>query len=166
MIAFIVDRPRLIVALVLLLIATTAQSQPCKGERIGPRGDGMPVMGLRIGTPQIVSFYTGPTWLVDGPGKSCLRYQQVFVEPGLGGGQVGVAYGYGRGLAGDYLMGRLQASVLRTWGPSWHAPRAWFGGGELQVTRGIGLHAGYFRGIRRGKFNGPEILTISFALGY
>jgi hypothetical protein len=155
-----------VVAAVLITVTAFAKArgQPCEGKWLSPGGDVMPIMGARIGTPQILSFYTGPTWFQQG--QSCVRYFQYFIEPGLGGGQLGAAYGYGRRrIGGQDLIGRIQGSILRTWGPSWHAPRATFAGGELQVARGIGVRVGYFRALDHS-LPDRDLITVSFVLGY
>ena len=80
----------------------------------GPRVE--PVAGLRVGFPQKLSGYVGFVLAERSYSTSSYTGWSITVEPGLGGGLVGI----GRTTSGGYVMtSRVQAAVLRTWGDPW-----------------------------------------------
>jgi hypothetical protein len=130
--------------LVTAFTATTARAQFC-GTMPKSVRDAMPVSGLRVGTPVIASFYTGPSYF--NHADDCNAYLQAVFEPGIGGGQAGIAYGKWQRRQGF----RAQAVVLRTWGPTWRAPSGvTYGGMEFQATNGTGIRVGFFRRLSSG----------------
>ena len=65
---------RLLAAALMVGCATSlAHGQRC-GESFKLTRDAMPVSGFRVGVPQVLSFYTGPTWFADT--DRCVAYVQ------------------------------------------------------------------------------------------
>jgi hypothetical protein len=127
----------------------------------GPRVE--PIGGLRIGFPQKVSAYLGAV-LVERRYEGGYSGWSVTVEPGLGGGLVGV----GRTGSGGWAMtARTQVAVLRTWGDPWLVgPDATYVGLDARFSMilvGLAL-GGYVRIPEEGEDPGA-LLTASLVIG-
>jgi hypothetical protein len=149
------------------LIASSSEAQNRQFREPGKGLVPVPLFGLRVGTPLILSAYAGPVFGIhDAPtwgiGTGLVG------EIGAGGGQASVAVLYVGGLYGGMPgMLRLQATVLRTWLVPWNAAKnATYVGPELQYTFNmpVGIRVGgLFRtddGVRK-----KRILTLSLSVG-
>src|SRR5512135_599279 len=122
----------------LALTSRVAKAQDSLVSQYGLR----PVLGLRVGPPLRAAFNLG---------LARARYKAsphggyvgtaIIIEAGSGGGQVSLARVAGNG----FSAGRIQLSVVRTWGePQWVAPRQTFLGAEARLMVGIGIGVGVF----------------------
>lgn len=97
-------------------------------------------VGTRVGGPQKAALDIG---LLRLPGILALG-----VEPGLGGGQLGL----GPAFVSPYTSARLQGVLLRTWGEPWLTePNRWYAGVDLRMAVGVGLGLSVYRHV-----GGPE----------
>lgn len=152
-------RPRLVLLLALLFaVLAPAVAQAQEGDTVAapPRGRLVePIAGVRVGFPQTASAYLGLA-VVQKRYESGYAGLAVTVEPGLGGGMVGVGPTVSGGVG---MIARVQGAVLRTWGDPWLVgPDRSYVGLDSRVSFGyIGISVGgYVRVPEDG--DGPGVL--------
>ena len=148
-------------AILLSAIPAAAQEQDTvPRER---RGGVAPIAGVRLGWPQKVSAYVG----IGIPQK---RFEHgytgwaVTVEPGLGGGLVGVGHTTTGGIG---MTWRGQAAVLRTWGDPWLVgpDQTYVGGDVRMMIAWFGFSVGGFVRVPEGENDPGALLTASLVIG-
>ena len=131
-------------ALALALVAAVPLNARAQEDTVpAPQFRGVrlkPLAGVRIGFPQKLSAFVGIA-LAERRNKDEWAGWSLTVEPGLGGGQVGIGQSVRMPLAS---AGRMQVVVLRTWGDPWLVgPDQTYVGLDNSLTVGhIGISAG------------------------
>jgi hypothetical protein len=127
--------------------------------------------GARLSTPQVVSGSAGfligpldaPPRAPDAPPPTKVYVPHgvlVQVEPGIGGGKMGL--GYVKGLP-PVAAGGIQAFYLRTWGqPLWTEKRRSYVGLEFDATFLLKLSVGVMRSVD----DGPRDIAFTGGLGF
>jgi hypothetical protein len=122
-----------------------------------------PLAGVRLGFPQKLSAHVGVA-LVQERTEYGYTGWALTVEPGLGGGLVGIGP---TGSGGIGMTGRMQAALLRTWGDPWLVgPDQTYVGADARFTIGyIGFAiGGYLRVPEEGADPGI-LLSAGLVLG-
>jgi hypothetical protein len=122
-----------------------------------------PLAGVRLGFPQKLSAHVGVA-LVQERTEYGYTGWAITVEPGLGGGLVGIGPTSSGGVG---MTGRVQGAVLRTWGDPWLVgPDRTYVGADARFTVGYTGFAigGYVRLPEEGADPGV-LLAAGFVFG-
>lgn len=154
----------LILCIAILLAAAPAAAQGDTVPDAPRRRGGIEMIGgARIGWPQKLSAYVG----IGVPTK---RYENGYtgwsltVEPGLGGGLVGIGETTSGGVG---ITARRQLAILRTWGDPWLVgPDRTYLGADFRYSIGyVGLAVGGYVRIPEDGADPGVLLTASFVMG-
>jgi hypothetical protein len=151
-----------LIAILLSAIPAAAQQEDTV-PRAEPRGGVAMIGGLRLGWPQKLSAYVG----IGIPEK---RFEHgytgwsVTVEPGLGGGLVGIGHTTTGGIG---MTWRGQFAVMRTWGDPWMVgPDQTYAGGDVRMMIAwFGFSVGGFVRIPDADNEVGALLTASLVIG-
>jgi hypothetical protein len=128
-----------------------------------------PFLGARVGTPQRVSVSTGIGLALDPEVDPTQPSSELLLAlaPGLGAERVSLTYVYSTGRMGGGIA--AGASVLRTTGNPWEAPRnATYVGGDVAVLPFIALgpRIGVLRRVSAPTSDRDWLWTLDFGFGF
>ena len=121
------------------------------------------IHGVRVGWPQKLSGYVGV-------GIAEKRFEHGYtgwaltVEPGLGGGSVGIGHTTSGGLG---MTARRQLAVLRTWGDPWLVgPDQTYVGLDVRILIAyVGLSVGGYVRVPEPDVDPGALLALGFVFG-
>jgi hypothetical protein len=146
-----------------VLSAVPAAAQQDTVPEAPRRGGVSMIHGVRIGWPQKLSGYVGV-------GIAEKRFEDGYtgwaltVEPGLGGGSIGVGHTTTGGLG---MTARRQLAVLRTWGDPWLVgPDQTYVGLDVRILIAyVGFSVGGYVRVPEPDVDPGALLALGFVIG-